>query len=442
MCYRVPKPVLWRISSAGHNASPPPKAQAWSPRRAAHLPLREKPKVQRKEVRIALGVVASLLVVFAGALVWRFGFAGTPEEDAIAAAPAAPKDGAPRPDAGTQESRAAAQEPPTVLTATKSSTANSKAAGQQAPATPAESDRSWSGDYAGPSASHDETRQPASQAPVAETDPWGGYAGRPDDALAEADTDPYGYGDEGPPHDDAEATPRGTRNQLRESAAATVGNPLRGPANRPAAEPGEPGQDAPSPNLSEQPDVGEAAATGRQDSPAADPFGSAGWSYSSEPVEDETETAADVPAGKATGAVATAEDIVPAAKRESSPPARGPTPRLLSETPAPPRQSAASRAAPAQSSSVVTTSAEADPADAPEPEPPAEGTYRVAARDTYWRIARSVYGDPAYYRALYEHNRARYPRADRLPPGTVLETPELAALERLYPQFCPASTAQ
>lgn len=410
--------------------------------------------MQRRDVRIALGVVASLLVVFAIALVWRLGFGGKQAEDAVAAAPDAPDKQAAKAKAGAGKTGEPAAESPTVLTATKSSTANPPAGKDQGE--PSSDGLSWQGNSAGP----DPTQQPAvpeAEPPAAE-DPWATEGGPATAAYGASDDSPYGYGDEPSPHAEhteaevaqqaapVEAEPesaaapssRGTRNQLREAAAAPGVNPLRG-GNR-AASAGDPGASArvaadsqidqfsPEPNLGDQPAEG------------ASPLGAQGWSYAPEPAERES------PPAEATSSLAAADmqrgqssPVTAAAATAAA--ARGSTPRLLSQAPGTKQQVAGAGNA-AHTDDIVTASAEAERSDATGAAPVPAGAYRVVARDTYWRISRRVYGDPAYYRALYEHNRERYPRADRLDPDTLLETPDLATLERLYPQYCPTNGPQ
>lgn len=80
----------------------------------------------------------------------------------------------------------------------------------------------------------------------------------------------------------------------------------------------------------------------------------------------------------------------------------------------------------------------ASPADEQPPAAfPQDDTYTVQPNDNYWTISRSVYGTGAYFKALYEHNRDRYPYPDQLRAGDVIETPPAAALEQTYPDLCP-----
>ncbi|MBM4035658.1 MAG: LysM peptidoglycan-binding domain-containing protein [Planctomycetes bacterium] len=100
--------------------------------------------------------------------------------------------------------------------------------------------------------------------------------------------------------------------------------------------------------------------------------------------------------------------------------------------------------APAGTSTVAptgTTPAPSAPADRPAPDrsprpaptapTPASGkTYTVQKGDTFMKIARSVYRDPAKWRTLYDRNRAKLPdpaKPDSLRPGTVIELPALAS---------------
>lgn len=68
---------------------------------------------------------------------------------------------------------------------------------------------------------------------------------------------------------------------------------------------------------------------------------------------------------------------------------------------------------------------------------PQEETYTVQPNDNYWSISRAVYGTGAYFKALYEHNRDRYPFPDQLRAGDVIYTPPAAVLQQTYPDLCP-----
>jgi hypothetical protein len=61
----------------------------------------------------------------------------------------------------------------------------------------------------------------------------------------------------------------------------------------------------------------------------------------------------------------------------------------------------------------------------------------VAPDDTFWTISQRVYGTADYYKALYQHNRDRFRRPDRLPIGARVATPPAEELCRLYPQLAP-----
>ncbi len=65
------------------------------------------------------------------------------------------------------------------------------------------------------------------------------------------------------------------------------------------------------------------------------------------------------------------------------------------------------------------------------------GKYIVAPNDNYWIIAEKVYGNGAYFKALFEHNRSRHPRSDKLQVGDVLDAPPAATLADRYPDICP-----
>lgn len=66
-----------------------------------------------------------------------------------------------------------------------------------------------------------------------------------------------------------------------------------------------------------------------------------------------------------------------------------------------------------------------------------QASYTVQANDNYWRISEKLYGNGAYFKALFEHNRDRFPRANRLKVGDVIQTPPAEVLQQTYPKLCP-----
>lgn len=64
-------------------------------------------------------------------------------------------------------------------------------------------------------------------------------------------------------------------------------------------------------------------------------------------------------------------------------------------------------------------------------------SYTIEPNDNYWRISQKLYGTGAFFKALFEHNRQDYPRADRLRPGDLISAPSIEVLERTYPDLCP-----
>lgn len=65
------------------------------------------------------------------------------------------------------------------------------------------------------------------------------------------------------------------------------------------------------------------------------------------------------------------------------------------------------------------------------------GRVQTTENDSFWLIAERVYGEGAWFKALYAHNRQRFPQPDRLPAGVDVETPTPEELRSLYPQLCP-----
>ncbi|MDX1965355.1 MAG: hypothetical protein SFX18_19575 [Pirellulales bacterium] len=66
-------------------------------------------------------------------------------------------------------------------------------------------------------------------------------------------------------------------------------------------------------------------------------------------------------------------------------------------------------------------------------------SYVVQAQDSYYAIAERMYGNGAFYKALYEHNRRLQPGGDRLQPGGTLEIPAVDYLKANYAELLPSS---
>jgi len=69
--------------------------------------------------------------------------------------------------------------------------------------------------------------------------------------------------------------------------------------------------------------------------------------------------------------------------------------------------------------------------------PPRPDSVTTLAGDSFWRIAERVYGDPRYYRALFEHNRNWIAYPDKIEQGFRVMTPSEEELRRRYPELCP-----
>lgn len=65
------------------------------------------------------------------------------------------------------------------------------------------------------------------------------------------------------------------------------------------------------------------------------------------------------------------------------------------------------------------------------------GKYVIQPNDSYWTISEQLYGTGAYFQALAEHNRKKVPDENRLRAGDEILTPDLADLEKSYPSLCP-----
>ena len=66
-----------------------------------------------------------------------------------------------------------------------------------------------------------------------------------------------------------------------------------------------------------------------------------------------------------------------------------------------------------------------------------DGKYEVQPNDSYWTISERLYGTGAYFKALAQQNRGKGAGEDRLQPGELILAPEVAQLEKSYPDLCP-----
>jgi nucleoid-associated protein YgaU len=108
---------------------------------------------------------------------------------------------------------------------------------------------------------------------------------------------------------------------------------------------------------------------------------------------------------------------------------------------------AAAVATPVAAANALPAASTADryavPAAATPPAAPAQSGssqgYVVQANDSFWSIAEKVYGDGAYYRALFAYNSDRYPHAEDVRVGSVLDVPSAAVLKQKYPELISGS---
>ncbi|MCE9606512.1 MAG: LysM peptidoglycan-binding domain-containing protein [Planctomycetia bacterium] len=67
--------------------------------------------------------------------------------------------------------------------------------------------------------------------------------------------------------------------------------------------------------------------------------------------------------------------------------------------------------------------------------------YVVTPDDNFWNISRKVYGDGSYYRALFAYNSDRYPHAEDVRAGSVLDVPPAEVLKQRYPELVSGAVA-
>ena len=98
-------------------------------------------------------------------------------------------------------------------------------------------------------------------------------------------------------------------------------------------------------------------------------------------------------------------------------------------------QSKVAEAAPAETTATKTEpapAAEQPAAEAPQPEAttpakPKQGRVVIQPGNNLWRISRVLYGSGAKYTMLYEANKDQIRDPDRIYPGQVFKTPDVAA---------------
>jgi nucleoid-associated protein YgaU len=66
-----------------------------------------------------------------------------------------------------------------------------------------------------------------------------------------------------------------------------------------------------------------------------------------------------------------------------------------------------------------------------------DGKYEVQPNDSYWTISEKLYGSGAYFKALAEANKKKYSNQDSLQVGDLIAAPDVATLEKNYPDLCP-----
>jgi len=116
------------------------------------------------------------------------------------------------------------------------------------------------------------------------------------------------------------------------------------------------------------------------------------------------------------------------------------------------RPSPVAQSSAAQSSSQFSRAIEPDPVrqttaplqklvqhqqTAPRPAMRNTGKTVVQPGDSMWTVSRRVYGSGAFFKAIQERNRQRFPNAHDLKIGDEVLTPELAVLRKKYPGLCP-----
>ncbi|MHB8902139.1 MAG: LysM peptidoglycan-binding domain-containing protein, partial [Thermoguttaceae bacterium] len=68
---------------------------------------------------------------------------------------------------------------------------------------------------------------------------------------------------------------------------------------------------------------------------------------------------------------------------------------------------------------------------------PLSESYSAQPNDNFYTISKRVYGSGAYFRALAEYNKDKYPQATQIRIGDPIQTPPPQTLESRYPELCP-----
>jgi nucleoid-associated protein YgaU len=68
--------------------------------------------------------------------------------------------------------------------------------------------------------------------------------------------------------------------------------------------------------------------------------------------------------------------------------------------------------------------------------------YEVRKDDSFWTIAKNIYGDGRYYLALAKSNSDRIPKAKDLKPGMKILAPSPETLRQSYPKLVPATVEE
>lgn len=222
-------------------------------------------------------------------------------------------------------------------------------------------------------------------------------------------------------------------------AAAGPGNPFVGRATSPPADvTPRADDDVPQP-LGTAPDEGQALAIPTQEPAASQSRNPLRRLSAQEPIND-PQAVSEAPRlaneGPAPGE-RPSEDIDTA---DSEAPAAQP-PLGQEDEPAQPLKRRPARAVEVDDAATPTQWAPgaSEPSTAGQESPPTvtNGQYTVQPNDNLWVISEKVYGTGGYFKALYEHNRSRLPRSDRLVAGTTIAVPPVATLEQNYPALCP-----
>lgn len=391
-----------------------------SKKQPVFVPIEEEPEVSAataetpdrsplgREMKLGLGVIAVLLVALGGVLIYKLvGLpdAAAPPENPVAEASAGDS-------AGDSAPLVTLPSQPTVMTATADSSVQPASGTLDNWAIPSDT-------------------TPAGTAGVADSAP----APSPPSFMpkpAEAEPSPH-YAGYATPEPSGEPSAAWQSNPADSPVSAVGSDPFRQPSAAPTAdsEPAGFASQAPAPQAA---DAGLAPAW--QAPPSAAATGEAN------PLR--TQAGTETGGASAEAPALPATDTMPAVSSPSGSAALVHAPEDAAPSPLPAYGGGYSRSTYRESQPVAPATMPAATHNPPIARaaiqsiaPTDNGTYTIQPGDNYWRISETLYGTGAYFRALAEHNRKKFPQENKLVVGDTISVASAEKLTADYPGLCP-----